>query len=215
MIDLDNTLGDRERAVHAWIDDFVLQQQLGPEAAAWMRVLDNDGYSSRLEVMTAVRARFDLPDTVSELLGAYQRRIVDLTRPVRGAHECLRGLRANGWKIAIVTNGSTKQQNAKIDHLGFREMVDAVVVSETLGIKKPDAAIFHAAATACDVNSFEGHWMVGDSPHHDIEGGSAIGLSTAWIPRGRAWPKALPAPTITVDDLATLPDQLAGEHVGG
>ena len=212
MIDLDNTLADRAGAVDSWIARFVADRGLEAEDATWLSEIDNDGYSSRLEVFTAIKERFGLPSPVAELLAEYQTEIVELAQPVPGATACLAELRANGWEIAIVTNGSTKQQNAKIDRLGFRPMVDAVVVSETLGIKKPDARIFEHTASLCGIDlhdpARENCWMVGDSPRHDIKGAAALGISTAWIPRGRSWPAQQPTPTLVVQDLALLPAQL-------
>lgn len=211
MIDLDNTLGDRAGAVDAWIATFVARHQLDTVDADWIRTLDNDGYSTRLEVLTAIKERFGLPTPIGLLLSSYQSDVIELTNPVPGAAECLTQLRAAGWTIAIVTNGSTRQQNAKIDRLGFRSMVDAVVVSETLGIKKPDSAIFEHAAALCQVDLSQApsaSWMVGDSPLHDITGASALGLSTAWLPRGRTWPEDQQQPTVVVHDLTALPAQL-------
>ena len=37
-------------------------------------------------------------------------------------------------------------------------------------------------------------WMVGDSPHADIEGGRAAGLATIWMARGRDWDESTFAP---------------------
>lgn len=213
MIDLDNTLADRAGAVDAWIARFVANRGLGAGDAAWLHELDNDGYSNRLEVFEAIKDHFDLPEPVDDLLADYQTDIVELVRPVSGAASCLEVFRANGWQIAIVTNGSTKQQNAKIDRLGFRSMVDAAVVSETLGVKKPGAGIFEHAASLCGIDLHSPArnrcWMVGDSPHHDIEGAHNLGISTAWTPRGRSWCVDHPAPTVVVQDLGALPAQLA------
>ena len=209
MIDLDNTLADRSGAVAMWIADFAAEHGLTSDDAAWITELDNDGYSNRADVFAAIKTRFELSSPVTDLLLSYQSDIVDLVGPVAGAHDCLTEMRTRGWQIAIVTNGSTKQQNAKIDHLGFRSMVDAVTVSETLGIKKPAAGIFEHAASLCGVKlEQQVCWMVGDSAHHDIGGAQALGLSTAWIPRGRTWPVAQPSPEVIVRALASLPDQL-------
>lgn len=209
MIDLDNTLADREAAVRAWIAEFCEQESLPDDARSWILATDNDGYSARADVLQAIKDRFALSTPLDQFLADYQKRVVELNVPVAGAVECLQVLRELGWPLAIVSNGSSKQQHSKIDHLGLRDLVDAVVVSGDLGIKKPAPAIFEVAATELGV-SFDGGWMVGDSATHDIVGAAALGLQTAWISRGRVWPSKLPPPTAALDSLYELAE-LVGE----
>ena len=167
LFDLDNTLADRSGAVADWIDEFCATEGLGVEDAAWILELDDDGYRDRVDAFTQLRARFSLTDPVETLVGEYRQRIVQLARPVPEATNCLAQLRSAGHALAIVTNGSSGQQHAKIDTLGFRELVDAVIVSGDLGIKKPDPRIFELAAeqTGCRLDDA---WMVGDSALHDL-----------------------------------------------
>lgn len=208
MLDLDNTLADRSGAVSAWIDEFCAERELGAEAAAWLHESDQDGYADRATVFAEIRRRFGLPEPVERLLGDYRRRVVELVRPVDGAVECLTQLRSRGCRLAIVSNGSSGQQHAKIDQLGLRDLVDAVIVSGDLAIKKPDPQIFEAAAEACGGTAGE-VWMVGDSPTHDIVGAAALGFKTAWLRRGRVWDASRYAPTVpdlSLDSLRPLPE---------
>ncbi|MCP4966040.1 MAG: HAD-IA family hydrolase [bacterium] len=62
------------------------------------------------------------------------------------------------------------QQHAKIDALGFRDLVDAVCVSGDLGVEKPSPEIFELAAEQASA-SLTGARMVGDSPANDVNGG--------------------------------------------
>ncbi len=167
-------------------------------------------------MFAAIKERFELSASVKELLHLYRARIIDLTREVDGASQCLSELGADGWKVAIVTNGSTKQQNAKIDRLGFRDLVDSVVVSETLGVKKPKPRIFEHAASTCGVatDELETCWMIGDSATHDIAGAQTLGMSTGWLPRGRRWPSDSLPPTLVVEHLGTLARRLRTEGLG-
>ena len=52
--------------------------------------------------------------------------------------------------------------------------------------------------------SMVGGWMVGDSALHDVSGAQAVGLSTAWLSRGRTWPTELDPPTEILQSLAGL-----------
>lgn len=209
MLDLDNTLADRETSVRAWAQEFVEDHGLDTEAANWILEQDNDGYSSRQAVFESIHDHFRIKDSVENLLSRYQRRIIELAVPLVGASGCLVRLRAAGFALAIVTNGSSQQQHGKIDVLGFRELVDAVCVSGELGTKKPAPEIFEAAATATG-DSLRGAWMVGDSPLHDIVGAQRLGLNTAWIRRGRSWDADLKPPDLTLDTLEELQPGIEG-----
>jgi HAD superfamily hydrolase (TIGR01549 family) len=52
----------------------------------------------------------------------------------------------DGMPVAIVTNGSEEQQMTKMRTTGLGERVKTVVISEAVGLRKPDRRIFlHAA----------------------------------------------------------------------
>jgi FMN phosphatase YigB (HAD superfamily) len=104
--------------------------------------------------------------------------------------------REAGWKIGIVTNGATAQQSLKIEHLGIETYVDGIVISEAVGVKKPDLGIFRLAAQELGGDLTDG-WMAGDHPIADISGGRAAGLKTGWVSRGQEWSTDEPPPTLT------------------
>ncbi|WP_405603810.1 MULTISPECIES: HAD family hydrolase [unclassified Streptomyces] len=79
------------------------------------------------------------------------------------------------WTCVIVSNGRTAQQEAKIRNTGLDQLVQGWVVSESIGHKKPEAQIFHAAAATVRL-PLPGAWVIGDSPHADIAGAEALGL---------------------------------------
>lgn len=203
MFDLDNTIADREGAVAAWLDEFSLEHQLSSEVRDWILDLDNDGYSDRLEVFGEIRERLNLNRPLDQLLAEYQERVVQLTGPTPGAIDCLQQMRRRRWTLALVTNGSSGQQQGKIDALGIRDLFDVICVSGELGVKKPSPEIFEAAAERIG-ESAAGAWMVGDSPLNDVEGGRRLGMNTAWVVRGRSWPEDLPPPTVAVASLTDL-----------
>lgn len=205
--DLDNTLVDRAGAVDRWAWEFVAAHDLDETVHPWLVELDADGYANRHEVFATIARRFGLGDA-DALLNAYRERVVELMMLTSGATECLVRLRADGHRLAIVTNGSTTQQNAKIDRLGLRALVDAVVVSGTVGVSKPDPRIFELAAVAAG-SSLDGAWMVGDSPVNDIEAAKRLGMRTVWIARGRSWQAKLSSPDLTTDDLRTVADAIS------
>ena len=85
-------------------------------------------------------------------------------------------LRRRGKRLGIVSNGTALVQNAAIDALGIRDAMDAILISETEGIRKPHADIFHRAASRVGVPSNE-CCFIGDHPTVDIAGAEAAGLA--------------------------------------
>jgi FMN phosphatase YigB (HAD superfamily) len=113
------------------------------------------------------------------------------------------------YPVGIVTNGADDShpdsQRSKIVHLGLQERVDAVWISDSVGSRKPKAAIFHAAASALNV-PYAQILFVGDSPEADICGAQAVGMKTAWLHRGSTWPAEITTlqPDYVLDSLAGL-----------
>ncbi|MEU4549144.1 HAD family hydrolase [Nonomuraea dietziae] len=110
---------------------------------------------------------------------------------VRCRPETLDGLarlRASGWKVAIITNGTADNQRGKIQQTGLATAVDAYALSGVEGIRKPDVGLFEIAARRCGTALADGGWMVGDHLVADVGVGRSAGLRTIWIDRG-TWPE--------------------------
>ncbi|MFD8461916.1 HAD family hydrolase [Streptomyces antimycoticus] len=61
-----------------------------------------------------------------------------------GVPEGLQALRSDGWKLGILTNGADDIQRAKIDRAGLAALFDGVAISEGIGARKPEHALFEA-----------------------------------------------------------------------
>ena len=59
-------------------------------------------------------------------------------QPHPDVYATLTALRQRGYLIGILTNGTARTQNLKIDHSGLRPYVDLVVLAGEEGIQKPD-----------------------------------------------------------------------------
>jgi HAD superfamily hydrolase (TIGR01549 family) len=195
LFDLDNTLADREAAFRRWAERFVADHHLDASVVEWLCARDGDGFVPRNELFASVRDQFGVDRSVDELVARYRAEYPTFFEPEPDVVAALTALRADGWKIGIVTNGPPSQET-KIASLGLGDLVDGVCVSDLVGADKPDRHIFELTATRCGTD-LDG-WMVGDSPDTDVAGGRAAGLRTAWIHRGRTWDRHDYAPDAVV-----------------
>jgi FMN phosphatase YigB (HAD superfamily) len=195
LFDLDDTLVASAEAVRAFCRVFVLEHRLGGDVdARAQEVLERvaaagtwTGFAERAEEWFGIAAA--PADLLEWIVTAYPAGFVLDPRVAEG----LVGLRANGWRLGIVTNGSTVMQAAKIDGAGLRRHVDLVVDSEAAGAAKPERRIFEIAAAGLGVELGPHGWMVGDNHANDIVGGHDAGLRTIWLPYGAAQPAGVRA----------------------
>ncbi|MEV4350425.1 HAD family hydrolase [Actinoplanes sp. NPDC049596] len=197
LLDLDNTLIDRDAAFRAAVTAFLAGHGLPAADVDWVMTVDGGGFVPRDEVATTLTQRYGVD--ARPLLDTGAADCVVLEPPVARA---LTDARARGWTSVIVTNGRTAQQEAKIRRTGLDRLVHGWVVSEAAGCRKPEPEIFHAAAATAGL-PLAGAWMIGDSPRADIAGAAALGLRTVWVANGRAWSLAGCAPTYTASDVTS------------
>jgi putative hydrolase of the HAD superfamily len=135
----------------------------------------------------------------------------ELVTPIAGAREVIAALVARGIPTAILTNGWSPLQNLKIaraiDYTG------PILVSDTLGILKPDAAAFGKLVDVLAVPA-ENIWFVGDNPKTDIAGAQGAGLRGVWFDwEEMSYPSDAPAPDMRIGSLHELLDILPGPNV--
>ncbi|MGX1365112.1 putative hydrolase of the HAD superfamily [Streptomyces canus] len=207
MLDLDNTLVDRDAAFHDAVTAFLTEHRLPHTDLTWVMALDASGYTARQDVAAAMTDRYQglVPTTAIQALldhGTADRVVLaELSR------EALDTARTDGWTCVIVTNGRTVQQEAKIRRTGLDQLVQGWVISEAVGCKKPEPEIFHAAADAVGA-SLADAWVIGDSPHADIAGAYTLGLRSVWVSNGRPWAQESYQPTHVAVDVAIAIDHV-------
>jgi HAD superfamily hydrolase (TIGR01549 family) len=97
--------------------------------------------------------------------------------------EVIRALAGGRAKLGIISNVSSHEvAMAILRKAGLTQYFDVVVTSALTGIRKPDVGIFRYALLQFNINPQEAV-LIGDSEHHDIEGGYAAGLRTVLITR--------------------------------
>lgn len=90
--------------------------------------------------------------------------------------------RDHGVLIGIASDGTTPEQLETLQRLGVLEFVDAVAISDVVGVTKPDAQLFDQVLRELGV-TYEQAIMVGDSPDNDVQAASSLGMSVIHITR--------------------------------
>ncbi|WEG14929.1 HAD family hydrolase [Pullulanibacillus sp. KACC 23026] len=84
------------------------------------------------------------------------------------------------YQVAIITNGSTQRQKAKIMNTELNSCFNLIIISEEVGLRKPDKRIFELALTRLSVQP-ENALFVGDDLEKDIGGCQNAGMKGIWF----------------------------------
>lgn len=83
-------------------------------------------------------------------------------------------------KVAIITNGSTQRQKAKIMNTHLNSCFEVIIISEEVGFSKPDKRIFELALHQLNVQP-EDTLFVGDDIEKDIGGCQNANIKGIWF----------------------------------
>ncbi|MEO8101571.1 MAG: HAD-IA family hydrolase [Betaproteobacteria bacterium] len=147
--------------------------------------------------MRALFARFDRQldaVTAEQAARLYREHHQDNRRLVAGAIELLEALHGR-CRLGIVTNNSVAEQREKLRALNISGYFDTVVISEEVGVTKPDPEIFAIALERIGAQAQDAVF-VGDNWTNDIEGALGAGMAAIWLDRD----SETPAPTDTTGE---------------
>lgn len=208
-LDLDDTLIDFTTNAAAalsrmWQEQDVLQR-LFTSAARWEERYEHHNqalwaqYSRaeierdylRMERFRRPLVEAGLPDAEARQLStAYDPYYLDLLAQGKvlmpGAIELLEWLRSQSYTIGILSNGFKEVQHRKIRNAGLEPYIDIVVLSDDIGINKPDPRIYRYAMERAGQPDPSAHLMIGDNPDTDIAGALAAGWNAIWYLPERA-----------------------------
>ena len=205
LVDLDNTLIDRTGAFARWAKAFTASLDGSPADEDWLISADRDGYEDRERLAAMIAERFGLAAD-GELVATLRGGLVDNIVVDDAVLTALERARADGWQPYVVTNGTVPQQERKLSRTGLDQCVAGWVISEGVGVRKPDPEIFLLAAAQAGT-TLEDAWMIGDTADADIAGAVNAGISSVWLRRGRDWEISGYMPTRIAD---TFPEAVAG-----
>ncbi len=192
VLDLDETLIDRFSTVThfaeaLWQENFSTTKDDSLAFINKVHLLDKHGYTPReLFFESLVKQYADALPSKEQVARLFYEQVWETPLLADGVIDSLSFFQREGIPLGIVTNGSTKAQQAKIEHSGIEEYFDAIVISEEFGVKKPDPSIYLEAASRLRVEPGE-CWFVGDHPINDVWGSRQVGYLSAWVHLGRPW----------------------------
>jgi len=196
IFDLDETLIDRKGSLNFYaaklrtdFQDFTDISE--SDFIALFHSLDGNGRVAR-EIffgLLAEHAFRDLP--VEKISDHFAQNAWVAPRLFSDILELLTSLREKSWKIGVITNGKNYNQSQKLKNSGLINKIDASVISESFGRKKPDRSIYEHLIAQLNIDPKQS-WFIGDDPKSDIWGAKQLGFKTIWVERHLAWPADLP-----------------------
>ncbi|GAB4223024.1 MAG: YjjG family noncanonical pyrimidine nucleotidase [Spirochaetales bacterium] len=217
LFDADGTLFDYEKA-----EDFALESSLRDFGASYRREEHRDVYRTinqelwelferggieaadlRVERFRRFLGATGIPLDPMELSRRYLEYLAEGAYLFEGVELLLRELRTR-YRLGIITNGLQEVQRNRFSKTVLPQYMSCIIVSDEVGVQKPDPAIFRMALKEAGESDPEVALMVGDSLTSDIQGGWNAGMDTCWFnPEGKENHTSL-QPTYEIRELKEL-----------
>ncbi|MFP7492407.1 HAD family hydrolase [Terribacillus saccharophilus] len=181
LFDLDGTIHDRRTTLQQFLADQFQRfqtelQSVGESDFIETFVeLDQNGYVEKPVVYVELLNRFSMDAGLEPVLTAdYFERVAQFAVAYPEALETLQEL-SMSYTLGIVTNGPALLQQQVIEQLGLYWHCQSLIISEAVGLRKPDPAIFEMALVEVDAAPTE-TIFVGDHVENDVMGSKNAGL---------------------------------------
>jgi len=123
--------------------------------------------------------RLDLDDSLYNKVGTYYMQCYrNHWQWIDGAEGAYRKV-VEKFPVGILTNGFAETQQKKFEKFDLYNSASHLVISEEVGVLKPDPKVFKHATNLAGVEPAD-ILYVGDSYSSDVRGGSAFGWNIAW-----------------------------------
>jgi putative hydrolase of the HAD superfamily len=196
LFDLDGTLFAREAAFWLWLREEARHAPQSATGLDWAQVvrLDQRGRGPKPRLLEYLALALSWPERSLEA------RLQRLRQGILGQARAdprllaLLGRLRRSYRLGVVTNGSSQAQRGKLSGLQIETFFDPIIVSEEVGHRKPEFAIFRLAARGWPLAHAE-VLFVGDDAILDIGGAKGAGMQTLQvlaepIPPGQSCPPA-------------------------
>lgn len=211
LFDFDGTLIDSAPEIGAGLNGLLAERGRPPVSDAQVRAFIGDGAAKLVERGFAATGGplppDELPAAVARYLDIYADVPADPSCIYPGVVQTLRGLAADGHRMALCTNKPEGISRALLPKLGLDGIFGAVVGGDTLPRRKPQADPLLHALASLGVGP-DGAVMVGDNAN-DVGAARAAGMPVIAVSYGypRMAPQDLGADAL-IDAFADLPATL-------
>ena len=141
----------------------------------------------------------------------YKTALAKQSHPFPGALELVQGLHEKGYRMTIVTNGLAQVQHGRLDDSPLRHFFEAVFISEEVGARKPEPAMFDTVCQSLGITDRRRAVMIGDNLQSDILGGNLANIDTIWYNYNLATRNNEIVPTFEVSNYEQLVVVIEGE----
>lgn len=97
-----------------------------------------------------------------------------------GVEEVIRGLKAQGKGIYLLSNGQKTFIEAELQALGIYDLFDGIAISSEAGISKPDPLFYQYLENEYQAD-LSSAIMVGNDPRTDVAGAQNMGIDACYI----------------------------------
>jgi HAD superfamily hydrolase (TIGR01509 family) len=186
-----------------------LKREDGSEDERLREIPATSKYRRLLEQLGGID-RDAVPGLAGEIAELHHAALVAASEAIEGAPDLLDAVRARGIPTVLISNWDhAAAGQAMLESTGLADRLDHVVISETVGLRKPHPRLFELAIEPFAAAP-ETALHVGDLAEADAWGAGRLGFRTVWIDKeNEGWPAELDgAPALTVARLAELLDHL-------
>lgn len=111
---------------------------------------------------------------------AYSAARSEALRTFPETHDVLTTLAARGIRLAMITNGRTDLQRAKIERFDLARHFEYILVEGEFGMGKPMEPVYRHTLGQLDLPPEE-TWMVGDNLEWDVFAPQKLGIGGVWM----------------------------------
>ncbi|MEJ1978972.1 MAG: phosphoglycolate phosphatase [Acetobacteraceae bacterium] len=174
LLDLDGTLVDSAADLMAALNRLMAARALPTFDRAAVVGMIGDGVEALVTRALAARALPPDPASLAAFRADYDQHFADATRPYPAVEATLRGMAAQGWRLAVCTNKPERVARALLASLGLLELFAAVGGGDSFPVRKPDPAHLRATLAAAGGDPAAAV-MVGDHAN-DVKAATGAGV---------------------------------------